>query len=237
MKTKPAKPLPKTFARKAAEHAEQAVSRARLEAETLLELILSRRRNIEDAFYDVGEALVKLREPRLFGAIGASSFRDLVQNHLHLSTVHAHKLVGIAQQLSRKRALELGQERAAALVRLARASSDTDSAETLARDGVSLPGRAGRISPTEVSVRELLAAAHVRHQLRAANEVPTWSEARREVSGAIDALRERLVQAGVEGAATKVSLHPLRKTVSIQVRFAIESAWDAAVVLRGRRTR
>ena len=221
-------PLPKALAQRAEAKSRASARVAREEAEELLAVVVSRRRAIAEAFYDVGQALTKLREPRLYHALGCKTFGELITTRLGLSLSRAGRLIAIAEQLTRARAIDLGQERSAALVQLARATSDEDSAETLARDGVILPGRTGRVSPSTLSVRDILGAAHHRNQLRAARKEPGWASGRRAVDRAVDAFREGLLRAGVSAASTRVALHSRKKVVTVHIVFPVADLTAAA---------
>lgn len=223
--------LPKALAERAEAKAAEARAKARQEALALVELISARSHHIEDAFYDIGEALLRLREPRLFKALDANTFAELTRRRLGMSDVQANKLIGIAQQLSRSRAVALGRERAAALVRLARATSAEDSAETLAEKGVTLPGRRRPVPPTELTVRDLLAAARHRNQLRAARKNPRWSEQHAQLGAAVEALEARLADAHVTGARVRVAVHPVKRTVRLHVQFLLRDTGAALSAL------
>ncbi len=92
------------------------------------------------AFYDVGVAPKALSAPRLYGALGYKSFEAMTTKELGLSAAKALQLLAIPTQLTRKRALSLGQSKSAALIELATATPEPDTAEELAKGTVVVRG-------------------------------------------------------------------------------------------------
>jgi len=209
--------------------AENAVERARIEADSLVTTIARRRTSIEEAFYDIGESLSKLREKRLYSALGFERFDDLVQARLGISPVQARKLIGITEQLTRARAVSLGQERAAALVRLAAATNKPDTAETLAREGIWLPGKSGRVAPDKLSVRAILGAARA-HRRSPRGAAPAARDARKRMESVAEAIRRRLLDAGASRAASNVNIRG-KGTANLSVVVELEVPLEDAAIL------
>lgn len=153
--------LNRSLAENAAAVAQRAQERRRAEARALIELIRRRTSAIAESFFDIGEALAKLRESKMYGALGYATFRALVEAELSISLAHSYKLMEIAVRVPRPEAVALGPARSAALLVLAKATPEPDSIITLLRDGVTLPGRRGRVDLKQLSTRELLRAARI----------------------------------------------------------------------------
>ncbi|WP_159396518.1 hypothetical protein [Sorangium cellulosum] len=168
----PAKrPLPPALAKNAARSA--AMKRARLaeQARADIELIKRRRERIAEDFYDIGEALVRLKRPGVPESLGHKSFGDLCQAELGLSASKAAQLLAIVRSVPREQARSLGQERAAALLALAEATPEDDSTVTLASSVLKLPS-GKRVDIATAPTRALREAAKEIRQAHAAADKP-----------------------------------------------------------------
>ncbi len=152
-------PLPASLARNAQKKATAAARAAAAEAKALVAEIQEKKRQIEDAFYDMGVALTALSQPRLYTALGHSSFAALVENELGMALGTVKRLIAIPKELTRKRALGLGQSKSLALIRLAAATPEPDTAEQLARGRTRVRGHRTPIRPGKMSAREIERAA------------------------------------------------------------------------------
>ena len=85
MPKRPASKRNPSLAQNAAAVAARAGERRRAEAQALVELIRRRTGTIAESFFDIGEALGKLRQKQMFGALGFQTFRALVEDGLALS--------------------------------------------------------------------------------------------------------------------------------------------------------
>ncbi|MBK7395736.1 MAG: hypothetical protein IPJ34_05375 [Myxococcales bacterium] len=155
------------------------------EAKALIADVREKKRQISDAFYDIGVALKKLSTTRLYAALGYTSFEALAKGELDLSRTVAYRLMAIADQLTRKRAIELGQTRSLALIGLAAATPEADTAEELARGKVRVPGHHAPLEPGKMSAKAIQRAATVErrsHLKRSAVEraAERWVTARRK---------------------------------------------------------
>ncbi len=159
--------VPVALAERAARTATRAARGAAAEARVLLDEIREKRRQIEDAFYDIGAALAKLAAPRLYTALGHASFAALAQKELGFSAVTAEKLIAITKNLTRRRALSLGQTKSLALIRLAAATPEADTAEELARGKITVRGHRRPIAPGKMSARQIEQAARVERRAHA----------------------------------------------------------------------
>lgn len=132
---------------------------ARARAESLLQGIEHRKREIGRAFYDMGSALRELNEKKLFGALGYESFDAMLHDRGVMSPAQARKLVEVVRTFDRTMAERLGAEKAYALARyVARTKKDDDVGE-LVEEGFPFGGR--RHSIDAVTVRQITRATQV----------------------------------------------------------------------------
>jgi len=122
--------------RSATRSAARSAASRRARANALLALVERRKPRIVDEFHEIGAALRELLEDRLHEALGHANFAELLEARAVMSLSSAKKLIAIAEHLSRDAAVQLGRERAYALVAYAAATPDAASAATIAaRDG------------------------------------------------------------------------------------------------------
>lgn len=131
--------MPAALVKRANEQAAQKRRRLAEEARADIDLVRRRRDEITERFYDVGEALVRLQRPGVAESIGHGSFGELCEKELAMSASKAKKLVAIVRGVRRADAVKWGQERAAALLALAEATPEPDSAALLAGAAYRLP--------------------------------------------------------------------------------------------------
>lgn len=151
--------LPAALAKEAA--ALSAAKRQRLakRAADLVALVRRRRAEISDAFYDMGEALAELRRPEMVASLGVRTFAELCESKLGLSVSLALQLVEVVSKMTREQAVEMGQSKAIALIALANATPEADTAaELFAKGRVALPG-GKRIDTRAASARGVDRAA------------------------------------------------------------------------------
>jgi hypothetical protein len=201
----PSKPLPPALARNAARSAEQRRARLAAEARADIELVKHRRERIADDFYDIGEALQRLRRDGVPEALGYGSFGELCEGELGITAAKASQLLAIVRAIPREQARALGQERAAALLTLADATPEDDSAGALAGSVLRLPS-GKRIDIAAASTRELRAAAkeirHARGEARPRRGLSTTPEERAAAAALERSLRELgLTEARVSAVA------------------------------------
>ncbi|MBK8252601.1 MAG: hypothetical protein IPK82_08025 [Polyangiaceae bacterium] len=157
------KKLPAALAANAAKSAAAKRQRLADEARADIALIRARRQRIVEDFYDIGEALLRLRRPGVAESLGYKGFLDLCRVELDMSANKASQLIGIVQAVPREQARALGQERAAALLSLAQATPEQDSVVSLAQGKLLLPS-GEKLDIAKASARALRDAAKaVRH--------------------------------------------------------------------------
>ncbi len=200
--TKP-RAVPAALAKRAGDTAKKKRAQDQAEAAELVGIIHRRRDRLAEDFYDIGAALAKLREARLYGALGYTRFAELVEREVGISDTQAYKLIAITEHLTRERAVELGQEKAAALVQLAAATPERDTATTLGSTEIVVAGKRRKVDPATLSVSELREAAKLERKARASKA----NDGRSEASRAADAIAHRcqaaLRKAGFAHAVVK----------------------------------
>lgn len=131
--------VPPALLENTAKLAARAQARLAAEGRVLISFIQERKAEIAAAFYDIGEALVKLKKPGIAQARGHASFYAMCDADLGLKATQVDELVDIATHLTRKDAIALGQSKAGAFARLAEATPAVDTPAGLARRGVRTP--------------------------------------------------------------------------------------------------
>jgi hypothetical protein len=104
-------------------------------------LIRRRRAEISDAFYDIGEALVRLKRREVVLAMGCKTFAELCEKYVAISATQAERLMDIVENMTRDAAIGLGSTKAASLVALARATPADDTAADLLAHGLRVHGK------------------------------------------------------------------------------------------------
>ncbi|MBI2395870.1 MAG: hypothetical protein HYV09_40275 [Deltaproteobacteria bacterium] len=197
------KKLPKTLAESTRKKADAARARLLARAREDVALIKRRKQEITEAFYDIGEALLRLRKEPIPKLLGYDGFGELCSRGLGIAASSANDLIAIVTRVSRRDALKWGKEKTLALVALADATPAED--EPTAIDAKALEG----LDPNKASVRELKAPAKaqrtVAKQKGAASRGRTSSAEERRVAAAIQtALRKAGVKtATVSAVATR----------------------------------
>ena len=149
-------------------------------ARALLADIRDRDKRVVRNFYQMGRALLSLRTPALYGALGYSSFDALLRGEKLMSRAQAYKLMNVVEAYTPAQAVALGFERAYGLIEWARNAPTDEPAASLADRNVEIGGRPVR----EASVRAI--RADVR-RLRAALEKPAPKKQPRRPDRALEA--------------------------------------------------
>lgn len=195
------KKLPAALVENAAKSAAARRERLAAEGRADIALIRERRQRIVEDFYDIGEALVRLRRPGVAEALGHATFADLCRAELEMSPGKASQLIGIVGAVPREKARELGQERAAALVALAHATPEHDTAASLAEATLTLPSGTP-LAVGEASARALREAAKEVRQARSGDQEKRGRGTSTTAAerGHATALEKSLHARGIEGA-------------------------------------
>ncbi len=120
---------------------EVAAKRSRLEQSGRADIDTIRRRQalIAEAFFDVGEALVRLRDRDVLVALGYRSLRDMLAGEQLMGMTAALELVQVAQRVAREDALRWGKKRTTALIGLAMAVGNGDRPVDIEKKQIDLP--------------------------------------------------------------------------------------------------
>ena len=146
-----------------------ATSKLRERGDALVNKALALKDRIARDFWQLGRVLASMRDERVHTALGFDSFEALATQRLAIPKTTAWKLMMVAEQLPRAKAIELGVEKAYALIAYTKATPEADSARALAAADATIGGR--RLS--QASVKEVGAAAAQRRPTRP----PTFAEA------------------------------------------------------------
>ncbi len=154
------RPLPDALAKRAEKAAAAKTARVLAEARRDLALIARRRGQIVEAFYDIGEALTRLKEKAAIAALGRKTFAEVCEKDAGMSVSQAQRLVEIARTMTREEALSSGQARATALIGLAEATPEDDTPGALLRRRKPLLLPDGKtLEPHKASARAIERAA------------------------------------------------------------------------------
>jgi len=139
----PPKPLPAV--------AKPQVPSGREYAERLVQSVIGRKARIAEQFYAMGVELGELARPQCYRALGFGSFVELIEGRKVVSRMTALRLMSVAEAFPRELAVELGLDKAYALVRYAEATPVADVARVLAERDAIVGGKGVR----EASTREI----------------------------------------------------------------------------------
>jgi hypothetical protein len=200
--------LPPALAKRATAAASAKRDRLLAEARELIALVKRRKKEVTEAFYDIGEACVRLQDKAMVAVLGRSSFADVCEKDLGLGVATARRLIEIVTSMTRAQALAMGQQKALSMATLAEATPEEDSPAGLyRRKSVAVPGEAS-ITPRTASAREIERAAKAIRQHASAGGARR-GRSTTEDERALAALLERrlhqlgLASARVEAVATK----------------------------------
>lgn len=167
-------------------------------AEELLAKALALRERISRDFWDLGRVLVALRDERVHVPMGYERFDAMIDARLGLPRTLTWKLISVAEELSRSDATRLGQEKAYALIALARAIPEVENAtELLQRDDVVAGGPVA-----DATLRDLQSA--VRAARPKAATTLAKRQAARELKTLLKSLQERLAPLGISRARSEI---------------------------------
>ena len=101
------KPMPEALVKRAQTLAKQKFARILAEAHGDIALIREKRDDITAAFYDIGEALVRLKRPEVHNAFGFKTWDQFCAKELAISPTQAARLVDIVTSMTRQEAIKL----------------------------------------------------------------------------------------------------------------------------------
>lgn len=141
----------------AAAHAAK-VTRLAAEGRAAIRAVRARAVQNSANYYDIGDALRTLAKDGVAEALGRADFADVCAKDLDMSPTHARRLMEITERLRRDIGESLSIRRAGALVALADATPDDDTAEGLLCATLTLPD-GERFAVASASTESLIAAA------------------------------------------------------------------------------
>ena len=188
------------------------------EAHELIALIKRRKKEVTEAFYDIGEACVRLQDKAMVAVLGRSSFADVCEKDLGLGVATARRLIEIVTTMTRAQALAMGQQKALSMATLAEATPAEDSPAGLYRKkSIAVPGGAP-IAPRTASAREIERAAKAIRQHARAGGAPRGRSTTEDERGLATLLERRLHQLGV--ASARVEAVATKPGQVAQLRFS-----------------
>lgn len=202
----------------------QVASAAVRRAEDLLALIERRKAAIAESFYEIGEALRELLRKKLYAALGYASFDAMLEARGVIGATQARKLIQIVSSVSLRTALELGPEKAFALVRYAAATPEPDTPQTLIEGGAKI----GKANAGDASVKEIVEATR---RVRAKAPGAKMDPQVREAEQVAERGRAWLSGRGVEGGDVRVR----RGKEGYWLRIEVPLAAAGKVFGRGKR--
>jgi hypothetical protein len=149
--------LPAALVKRASMLSRQKVARVLAEARKDIALLRRKRGDIAAAFYDMGEALARLKKPEVFAAFKRASWEAFCQSDLAMSLSQAERLIAIVQTMTREDAIKLGTfSKASSVARLVQATPADETVAQAIRDGVVVGKK--RIDVKSASVRRIAEA-------------------------------------------------------------------------------
>jgi len=202
--------LTPALAKRAASAASAKKERLVREARGLLALIARRKAEISDAFYDIGEALARLKERDMVAALGRRSFAEVCEKDAGVSVTTAEQLVEIVTKMTREQAVAMGSKKAMAMVALAAATPQDDTPGGLYRKKTLILPGGKSLSPRTASANEIARAATAVRRAKSDGEHHGRGRTTTPDERALAELLERkLHKLGIEGArVTAVATKP-----------------------------
>ena len=146
------RPLPAALAKRASVLSRQKSARILAAARSDIALLRRKRGDIAAAFYDMGEALVRLKDPDVYRAFKQSSWEAFCRAELAMSESQAERLIEVVQHMTREDAIKLGTfSKASSVARLVQATAADETVAHAIRKGVVVGKR--RIDVNRASVR------------------------------------------------------------------------------------
>ncbi len=190
-------------------------SAAARRGEELIELIERRKTTVTESFYEIGKALKELQQKKLYASLGYASFEALLRGRGVFGVTQASKLIQIVSTVPIKTALELGPEKAFALIRYAAATPELDTPQSLMESGAKI----GKVAVTAASVREI---AEATKQARAKAPGKKVDPAAREAERAAKQGRTWLAARGIRGS--EVVARRTKGGFRLQIDLPLEAA-------------
>jgi hypothetical protein len=199
--------LPAALAKRALAKAEAAEKRLLRQALDDISLIRRKQRDIADAFFEIGEALARLRKDPIPKLLHRSGFGELCEVDLEISVERAGLLIEIAERVRREDAVRWKQEKTVALLALANATPEHDTPGMLAVEKLRTPDHRP-FDPEKTSARRIKEFAKVLRADRGTGSVRgrTTTVEERKLARAL--LRELHAQGLDESSVAAVATKP-----------------------------
>lgn len=219
--------VPAALATRVAAEVTAKSDRATAAAREDVALIRRRRADITEGFFEIGEALARLKAKGA-KALGYDSFAALCTAELDLSLTHADRLVSLVTRVGRSDAVRLGQDRSAALIELSDAIPKGPAPTALESARLKLPdGKTFRVD--KATTRQIREAAKAIRAARPDGKASRGRTTTVEERAFAATLQARLREKGL--AAAKVTVVATRAGHPADLRIA-GVAIDAVAKLR-----
>ena len=154
--------------------AQQAGLRRQLDRET--KKILQLKGAVASNFWDLGSALCRVHDRKLYRAKGHHSFEDYLQAEVKISRSNAYQLMSLAKNFSRETAIHYGRKKLLCAIDYAKATPEPDLPLDVTRYTIPARNRAGKkVEKTfkQASVRDLKrATANLRRKEKSQSPFP-----------------------------------------------------------------
>lgn len=184
--------------------AREAAVEGEAELRSLLAAIREHEREIAARFYDLGLALKRIVDRKLYGVRGHASLEALLKAEELLSERQATKLIQVVTRVKREHALSLGLEKTYALLGYTAATAEADSVAALLEDGGTIAG----VAAAKASLRQIGAAT--RDAKAASGKARPATPQQKLDAKLARAVAAALRGAGLRGAAVKVGSRDVR---------------------------
>ena len=191
----------------------KASSAAARRVEDLVDLVRRRLSHIAEDFYDMGVALRELASPKLYTAVGCTSFEELLGKYRLGSHTQAYRAMAVVKAFpNRDEAIALGFEKCAAVLSYASATKKPDVARAITESG-----KLGGKSLATLSVRDIDKETSRVRKIQRAKGAPTEREVR--ASRAARELKRWLGKHHARPAA--IDVHEDHRELWVDVRFSL----------------
>lgn len=149
--------MPAALVKRAEALSRQKLTRVVAAARQDIALIQRKRADVAAAFYDIGEALVRLKTSGAHRAFKRPSWEAFCVAELDMSESQAERLIEIVQQMTREDAIKLGTfSKASSVARLVKATPAEETVAQAIREGIVVGG--ARLDVKHASARQIARA-------------------------------------------------------------------------------
>jgi hypothetical protein len=191
-------------------------------------LIKEKHQTVQAAFFEIGQALVRLSEPMVARALGYASFKELVAKEVGMALETAERFKRMAKLLHEADAIEWGADKAHAVAELVEAAGLPrlpPGGRLEIGKNRTIDVRAAEANAIEAVAKELRQAKHARG--RPSRGRTTTAEERAMVK----ALEAAAKKGGIEGGKFECLATAPGKPADVRMRVAITALADLARAL------